>query len=250
MRLSILSLGLNLVDKWLLCPGVEDGKRIYAPIPGYLVQTDDGKSIVIDTGMNRVHVEDPAHTWRGTDLEELVLPVMQREDDIVFRLGELGLELGDVTHVINTHLHFDHAGGNASFSHCPIYVQREQYEFAKDNPLFPNENWNVEGLRYELIEGEPELFPGVQVILTPGHAPSHQSLLLRLSEGNVILCSDAIFLQDNLDHDAWGGYADPDEARSSAQKLLRIAQEENAMLIYGHDPAQWETLRRAPLFYS
>jgi N-acyl homoserine lactone hydrolase len=89
------------------------------------------------------------------------------------------------------------------------------------------------------------------MILTPGHAPHHQSILLRLQDsGNILLCSDAVYCQDNLDHDAWGGQADPELAKESAEKLVRIALEENALMIYGHDPDQWKTLRHAPFYYS
>jgi N-acyl homoserine lactone hydrolase len=76
-------------------------------------------------------------------------------------------------------------------------------------------------------------------------------VLLTLPEsGNILLCSDAIYCQDNLDHDAWGGQADPETARASAARLVKIAKEHNAQMIYGHDPAQWKQLRHAPFFYA
>jgi glyoxylase-like metal-dependent hydrolase (beta-lactamase superfamily II) len=87
----------------------------------------------------------------------------------------------------------------------------------------------------------------VRTIQTPGHAPYHTSFLLDLKRsGKVLLCIDAIYIQANLDHDAWGGQADPEEAKRSAEKLKRIAAEEGARMIYGHDPQQWETLPHAP----
>ncbi|HZS87728.1 MAG TPA: N-acyl homoserine lactonase family protein [Chloroflexota bacterium] len=252
MKLYVLFLGECCIDKGrLISPGVDDGKRVHIAIPAYLVQTDDGKNILIDTGMNKVHIEDPEHTFRGQPIAEILLPVMRREDYLANRLAELNLRVEDITHVINTHLHFDHAGCNALFTHAPIIVQRGHYEAARDNPVFPNENWNLPELHYELIDGEPEIFPGIHLILTPGHAPFHQSVLLNLPEsGNILLCSDAIYCQDNLDHDAWGGQADPATARESAAKLLKIAEEQHAYMIYGHDPAQWKQLRHAPDFYA
>lgn len=252
MKLFILFLGECCVDKGrLLSPGVDDGKRVHIPIPSYLIRTDDGKNIVVDTGMNKVLIDDPEHTFRGMEIADILLPVMRPEDHIVRRLADLDLAIGDITHVISTHFHFDHAGNNALFTHCPIYVQREHYEAAKDNPVFPNENWNLPTLHYELLDGECELFPGVHLILTPGHAPAHQSILLNLPEsGNILICSDAIYCQDNLDHDTWASQADPVEAKKSAQKLVGIAREEKAEMIYGHDPGQWRRLRHAPFFYA
>jgi len=57
--------------------------------------------------------------------------------------------------------------------------------------------------------------------------------------------------QDNLDHDSWGGQMEPEVAKESAKKLLALADEKDAMMVYGHDPDQWRTLQKAPSgFYS
>jgi N-acyl homoserine lactone hydrolase len=252
MRLYVLHLGDACIDKGrVLTPGVGDGKRIHIPIPAYLIQTDDGKNIVVDTGMHQVHIDDPEATFRGTPTGDILLPVMRAEDYLVRRLADLNLAIQDVTHVINTHLHMDHCGCNGLFTQVPIYVQRKHHEFAIDNPVFPNQYWHLPQLSYELIEGEPELFPGVQMLVTPGHAPFHQSLMISLpNTGNVLLCSDAIYSQDNVDYEAWGSQAEPEVARASAHRLLDLAKEKNAMLVYGHDPIQWKSLRHAPLFYD
>lgn len=252
MKLTILFLGECCIDKGrLISPGVDDGKRTHIPIPGYLIQTDDGNNIIVDTGMHRELIDDPEKCFRGQPISDILLPVMREEDYIVHRLGDLNLSVEDITHVISTHLHFDHAGNNLLFKHCPIYVQRKHYEIAQDNPVFPNQYWNHPDLHYELLDGETELFSGIHLILTPGHAPYHQSILVELPEsGNVLICSDAIYCQDNLDYDAWGGQADPEQAKRSAEKLVKIAGEKEAMMIYGHDSAQWKVLRKAPFFYA
>ena len=152
--------------------------------------------------------------------------------------------------VINTHLHFDHAGNNALFEGVPIYVQRAHYEQALGHPAYPNETWNLPGLRYELLDGETELFPGVELLLTPGHAPAHQSLLLTLTSGRrVLLCGDAILSQANIDHDNWETQADPVEARRSARRLIELAAEHDALMIFGHDPVQMHELTYAPGAY-
>ena len=79
------------------------------------------------------------------------------------------------------------------------------------------------------LEGEPEIFPGVKAVLTPGHAPYHWSFLLTLKDdGNILICSDAIYCQDNIDHDSWGGQMEPEVAKVSAQKLLALAKETSA----------------------
>jgi N-acyl homoserine lactone hydrolase len=234
----------------VVAPGVSDGTPISLPVPAYLLRLDDGKNVLVDTGMSRLHIEDPAATWRGTEMVDVLVPVMAGEDNLQGRLRELDLRPADIDYVINTHLHFDHAGNNDLFENATFFVQREHYDVAKGNPSFPNQYWNLPTLRYELLDGESELFPGVEVLLTPGHAPAHQSVMVRLPEsGNFVVCGDAVYTQANYDHDSWGGQADPETARESALKLQKIAQEESATLLFGHDPEQAKQFHRSPHSY-
>jgi N-acyl homoserine lactone hydrolase len=109
---------------------------------------------------------------------------------------------------------------------------------------------NLPHLRYELLNGESTLFDGLEILLTPGHAPAHQSVLLRLPEtGPVIICGDAVYCQENFDHDSWSSQADPETARTSAFKLRETAQREGARLFYGHDRNQARDIRYAPHSY-
>jgi N-acyl homoserine lactone hydrolase len=253
VKLYVLFLGNCDVDKGrLLTPGVGDGDHILIPIPAFLVETDDGKRVLIDTGMHPVHVDDADHTFRDMPgLPEILRPAMTSEDTVENRLGELGLSIGDVTHVVNSHLHFDHCGQNYAFTEVPVIVQRRHYKAALVDPAFPNEYFELPDVKYEFVDGEEELFQGIRSIQTPGHAPFHTSFLLDLPRtGKLLLCIDAVYMQDNIDHDTWSSMADPDGARESARKLQELAARENATMIYGHDPAQWQTLRRAPAYYD
>jgi N-acyl homoserine lactone hydrolase len=65
----------------------------------------------------------------------------------------------------------------------------------------------------------------------------------------MVVCGDAVYTKDNLDHDSWGGQADPETAAQSGAKLKRIAEEENAILLFGHDPAQAKQFHRSPQSY-
>ena len=190
--------------------------------------------------MNRIHIKDPdAHLAGASRSRTLLVPDMRREDSLLWRLAELDIAPADIDYVINTHLHFDHAGNNDLLKDAKFFVQREHYEYAKDNPAFPNQYWNLPGLSYELVDGAATLFPGVEVIPTPGHAPAHQSVLLRLPEtGNMIISGDAVYCQENYDHDAWGGQADPADGPGQRAGPARAGERENASMIYGHDRNQ------------
>ena len=247
MRLHLLSLGSCDVDRGrVLAPGIRDGERCRIPIPAYLVETDTGERVLIDTGMHAVHIDDPDHTFGHLEFARLLRPMMDRDDLIGHRLGEIGLTVGDVTHVVNTHLHFDHCGQNSTFTDVPVLVHREHFAFALADEAFPTEYFDLP-LRYELFDGDRvELFPGVTAITTHGHAPYHQSLLIELpNTGPVLLAVDAIYVRDNLEHGAWGSQHDPEAAAEGGAMLSALAEERGALLVYGHDPEQWQALARA-----
>ncbi len=247
MQLTILPLGDCVCAGSVLHPGHRDTEMTPVPVSGYLVTLDDGRHLLVDTGMSRDHIGDPGLTFGGTPLATTIVPAMQPADDVVARLAQAGLTPGDVDLVVNTHLHFDHAGNNALFTAATIVVQREQYEFARGNPSFPNQYWDLPGLRYELVEGRCEVAPGVEVLPTPGHVPGHQSVVLTLPEtGTVVLAGDAVHVQASYELDNWDGHLDPVAARASAAMLQQLADERDAVYLLGHEPAQVTQYPRFP----
>src|SRR4029077_16821971 len=96
----------------------------------------------------------------------------------------------DVVCVINTHLHFDHCGGNRLFAGTPIHVQRAEREAARaDGYTIPS--WvEFEGATYVEHEGKAEIVPGVRELPTPGRTPGHQSVLVDTDDGLVVLAGD------------------------------------------------------------
>jgi N-acyl homoserine lactone hydrolase len=253
VRLYLLNLGQCDVDKGaVLTPGSGVGTRIRIPIVGYLIETDDGRRILVDTGMHRKHIDDPDATFRGKPFAEVLTPIMAPADDIRNRLTELGLAPGAIDILVSTHFHFDHAGNHGDFGASRIVTQREAYEHAKATPgRYPEDIWDLPHLRYELIDGDLELAPGVELIRTDGHVPGHMSVLVRLPEsGPMLLAIDAIYTLENLETDNWSGYMDPAAAQASARRLRAIAEREGALLLTGHDPAQWATMRRSPAYYD
>jgi N-acyl homoserine lactone hydrolase len=118
----------------------------------------------------------------------------------------------DVAFVINTHLHFDHCGGNRLFPDTPIYVQRREREAARA-PDFTIPEWvDFQGAQYVEIDGEEELLPGLRVVPTPGHTVGHQSVLVDTDDGLVIVGGDVAYTWDEFD----------DPANTSAAMLMRL----------------------------
>ena len=217
------------------------------PAPGYLIQTDDGHNVLIDTGFPRCY-----------ELPEMGLRLNER-DYIVDQLAALGLAPRDIHYLICTHFDPDHAGGHDAFPDAELIVQRRHYEVARAgaHPRFERmrPHWDQPSLRYRLIDGDTRLLPGIELIETSGHVPGHQSVLVRLPQtGPVLLAIDAVTQAAQFDAEARElGPQDMDEAdvRASTGKLVELARREGvALLVFGHDAEQWRTLKKAPDYYS
>ena len=103
---------------------------------------------------------------------------------------------------------------------------------------------------YIVVEDDVELFPGLTLLQTPGHTPGQMSLLVELPEtGTVILTSDTISRPEELDGH-FEDYWQPAMAEASARRLMALAAERDAFVIFGHCPVQWPTLRKMPAYYA
>src|SRR5437667_288250 len=171
----------------------------FHPVWSALIRTTEG-NVLFDTGLHPVHVERPDATFGPGNLKV----VMAKEDSIVSRLSEIGIRPDDIAIVVNSHLHFDHAGNNGAFPKATFVVQGDHLAFAKGKPNFPGVYWDIPELSYLPVAGRARLAPGLEVVPTPGHAPGHQSLVVDLAEtGPVVPCGRS--------RDA-GRFAPPDAA--------------------------------------
>jgi N-acyl homoserine lactone hydrolase len=176
---------------------------------------------------------------------------------VIEHLAALALAPTDIETVICTHFDVDHAGYHDCFAHCEFVVQREHYEFArKGHPRFEpaRHHWDRPTLRYTLLDGDTDLLPGFSLLETSGHAPGHQSVLVRLpNTGAVLLAIDAVVMERLFTPERRAWPTDYDEAKliASTRKLIGIAEKEKASLVvFGHDGKQWQALKKAPEFYD
>ena len=110
----------------------------------------------------------------------------------------------DVVCVINTHLHFDHCGGNRLFAGTPIHVQRIERETARGAGYTVQPWVEFEGATYVEHDGEAEIIAGVRVLPTPGHTPGHQSVLVDTEDGLVVLAGDVGYSWKQFDESESG----------------------------------------------
>jgi len=168
-------------------------------------------------------------------------------------LAEAGFTPGDVTLVINTHLHFDHAGGNTrlsangqveiSFPNATYIIKRGEYDYAThpnertaasyfDRNYTPLEAAN----KIEFVSREKEIVKGVRVIPTPGHTPFHQSVLIESGGERAFYLGDLAPTQAHLPLPWIMGYdVEPLVTLETKRRILKQAVSEQWLLIFEHD---------------
>ena len=248
MRLTVLDFGELDLALDVLLPGEGGGHRATVAVPGYLIETDDGQTILIDSGLPHPYHDDPVAAVRADGFGGWLWRVRTAPaNSPIAQLARLGLSPADVTHLVVTHTHFDHAGGLADFPEAALVVQRAERERP---PAYRRFAW-PEAARELIVDGDADLAPGVRLLHTPGHTPGHTSLLVTLpNTGPVILAIDALYLPTVLERDNFKASWNEDLARASGHRLARLADDLGARLIYGHDPDQWAALRKAPAAYD
>jgi len=214
------------------------------PYPCYLVQMSDGKHILIDTGW-----PEELPPWPG----------LQVNKNVIEQLALLGLQPVDIDILICTHFDLDHAGHHSAFTKAELIVQRQHYELARSGyPRLASARpmWDHPDLHYQLVDGDTELLPGIELIETHGHVRGHQSVLVRLPHlGPVLLTIDAVMAQHYFRPNRQPHPLDDDQdgeaGRAGAQKLIDVAERERvALVIFGHDGELWQTLKKAPEYYE
>jgi glyoxylase-like metal-dependent hydrolase (beta-lactamase superfamily II) len=165
-----------------------------------------------------------------------------------------GFSPADVSVVIDTHLHFDHAGGNTfrdaegqvrlSFPHARYHVQRGEWEWAhrvneRTSASYLPHNFDpvMEAGRLELVEGDGEIVPGISVYRTPGHCPHHQSVLVSSAGETACFLADVVPTMAHLPLPWIMGYdVEPLVTLESKRALLKRAVDERWLLVSTHDP--------------
>jgi N-acyl homoserine lactone hydrolase len=197
---------------------------------GYLIRHDDGP-ILLDTGIGATDAE--TEEWYRPD--RIPLPeALQRN----------GLGLDDIKTVVNCHLHFDHCGGNPLLAGTPIVVQRRELEAARGEDYTVPELIDHDGVRYEEIDGEVELRPGVLVIPTPGHTDGHQSVVVRCSDGTVVLAGQSHDHTSDFAADVLAAQARRDKVALplpiAPAWIDRLLDFDPRRVLFAHDASVWE----------
>ena len=241
IRLAVLDYGLFQVHA---------NDRIIG-ICGFVIQTDADETILIDTGFPQKYAEDAQAATIEDELGSFGRVLSVTPDNMpTAQLAKLGLEPSDITLMIQSHTHIDHVGHMDAFPDAPILIAAA--ERALPRPLY----WSVKqtmdwpDAEYLLVDEDFALGQGFDVYLCPGHAPGQLAFMIDLPKtGPILLTSDAISRASEID-EAFAGSWDVPLAIHHGARLMKLAQGRTAMVIYGHSPEQWPTLRKAPDWFE
>ena len=211
--------------------------------------------VFVDTGKERVLIETGiGDKW--SDKHRAMYGIDRRRTLEESLRAIAGVSANEITIVVNTHLHFDHAGGNTrlddkgkvvpAFPNARYFVSRAEYEHAeapheRDRASYLPDNWRPlkDSGQLELKESEYEVVPGLRMQTQPGHNRSMQCWRLQQNRRTLFGFADLVPTRAHLPF-AWvmGYDLYPIETVEAKKKLLPKAARENWTCLFYHDPDQ------------
>jgi glyoxylase-like metal-dependent hydrolase (beta-lactamase superfamily II) len=229
---------------------------VVLPCPSFLVEHSRGL-VLIDTGLVPAAATDARGVYGDLlDKQDISLRPEQCVDQ---QIEALGYKSTDVTHVLMSHLHWDHTGGMYLFPHAQFYIMSGELQYAywplPAAPLFRREDIEpTRGFAWNQIESaELDLFGDGSIVMIhmPGHTPGNSSFVVRLAGRTIVLAADTAHLRTGLarqipmpsDHNSL-------QSVQSLRRLGLLVKSLDAMLWLSHDPEDWAEYKHAPYFYE
>jgi glyoxylase-like metal-dependent hydrolase (beta-lactamase superfamily II) len=226
---------------WEKCCPADERNRIQLALNCLLIRAH-GRNILVDTGLGS--------KW---DAKFQDMFAIERPHPLQASLGERGLSPDDIHLVMNTHLHFDHCGGDTvyengsiipAFKKAKYFIQRGEFEDAAEanertRASYRRENFEpvLDAKQWEFLDGDTELLPGISAVVTRGHTRHHQGVKIE-SQGKVaFFLGDLIPTVSHLPLPYIMGYdLYPLQTLEAKRWILDRAFEERWLLIFEHDP--------------
>jgi glyoxylase-like metal-dependent hydrolase (beta-lactamase superfamily II) len=194
-----------------------------------------GRNVLVDSGFYRPQF---FKNWKVLDFV--------RPDEAVARAG---VKADEITDLILTHAHWDHADGADLFPKAQIWIQKDEYGYytgeawqpkGKHGGIEPDDllallRANTEG-RLHLVDGDQEILPGIRVYTGGKHTWASQYVSVAAKPGMIVLASDNVYLYENVEKHV--PIAQTFDARSNlaAQEKMTTLVKEPRLLVPGHDP--------------
>jgi glyoxylase-like metal-dependent hydrolase (beta-lactamase superfamily II) len=220
-----------------LIAGADKDRKIDLQMMVWLLKGPGGRNILVDTGCYHESVVN------GKGIQNLI-----KASEAI---AKLGLSAADITDVVITHMHWDHADGMDLFPKAKIWIQKDEYAYytgaawqagGKHGGIEPEDVLTIVKLntqnRVNLVDGDDrEIIDGVRVYTGGRHTFASQYVGVRTAGGTAILASDNMYLYENLEKHAPIAQTFDAESNLKAQDRMRQIASRPDLIVPGHDPA-------------
>jgi 4-pyridoxolactonase len=246
-RVWLLDSGSLVIDRTHIAWNIEPGNPVRFPVYSVLIDHDDGL-LLFDSGFDKQTVEE---------FLPFELPEQTPEQTLPAQLESCGFETSDVTAVINSHLHFDHCGGQRHLPDAVTWVGKEELRHCLvPEPFerlgYADKVFHRPDSAYRWLEGDQfEFADGVRLVFTPGHTVGHYSLVLeRDGSRPMLFVADVSYTRETWEKELISGFHnDPTANYASLRKLKHLARRLDAEVFFTHDMEAWESYQHAPDHY-
>ena len=264
MKLYVFSSGaLTLATGAIIQDGASG--KFTIPVGFFLIRHPKG-DVLFDCGNNDKIITDPDY-W-GPFVKALD-PVRTPDVAIDAQLGKINVKPADIKYVVLGHFHVDHAGNVGKFPDATFVYQRDEIK----NAFWPAPGYAVFFITQDFawmrnslgapmankvkaieLDGDLDLFGdhSIEIHRTVSHTPGSQMMIVRLPHhGTVVLTSDAVYLQENLDNNKLPGIGsayNPSGMLDAYAWVRQVRDREGADIIYAHDPDVFKAHKQSPEF--
>jgi len=219
-----------------LIAGADKDRKIDLQMMVWLFKGANGKNILVDTGCYHDNVV------KGKGIQSLI-----KASDAI---AKLGLSPTDITDVIISHMHWDHADGMDLFPNAKIWIQKDEYGYyagaawqpgGKHGGIEPDDvltlvKLNTAG-KVNLVYGDNvEIIDGIRVYTGGRHTFASQYVSVRTASGTVVIASDNMYLYENLEKHAPIAQTFDADSNLKAQDRMRQIASRLDLIVPGHDP--------------
>lgn len=246
MRLVAFRAGSVVMDVGRVQGGAP-GDQVVCPIMSFVIEVDR-RVVLFDTGMNPAVRVDAEGYW-GRVARRVLVPHLQEGEELPRQLERAGYPTTSITHVVNSHLHNDHAGTNLCYPNARVLIRRSEWLHATSLMDEPSSGY----VRGDFFDGDdqPELIDyddrmdlfgdgAVTLLSTPGHTPGHQSLVVSFPSGRTfVLSGDAVYSRAAFDRREAPVIAWDTELAARSVEILADLEQQGATVLVCHDGPTW-----------
>lgn len=219
-----------------LLAGADKDRKIDLQMMIWLLRGPGGKNILIDTGCYHENVV------KGKGIQNLI-----KASEAI---AKLGLSAADITDVVITHMHWDHADGMDLFPKAKIWIQKDEYTYytgaawqagGKHGGIEPDDVMTIVKLNTQnqvnLVDGDDrEIVDGIRVYTGGRHTFASQYVSVRTTSGTIVIASDNMYLYENLEKHAPIAQTFDADSNLKAQDRMKQMAARPDLIVPGHDP--------------